>query len=123
MNDRMPDSANCTLIGITISPMKRVTVSCTQPPLATSADASDEKDQADGSLLSGFRSGPPSRPSSNAADFSLYTGDWLDQGETEIVQGPRRREISVSVFVLLVEFNRQRSKAIRILAGRRVTRF
>ena len=42
---------------------------------------------------------------------------------TEIVQQSRRRVISVSVFVLLLEFNRHRSKAIRILAGRRVTRF
>ena len=33
MNDRMPESANCTPIAITISPMKRVTVSCTKPPL------------------------------------------------------------------------------------------
>ena len=33
MNDRMPDSANCTPIAITISPMKRVTVACTKPPL------------------------------------------------------------------------------------------
>ena len=37
---------------------------------------------------------------------------------TEIVQGARSRVISVSVFVLLLEFNRHRSKAIRILAGR-----
>src|SRR5260370_42465025 len=31
--DRMPVSANSSPIAITISPMKRVTVSCTKPPL------------------------------------------------------------------------------------------
>jgi hypothetical protein len=73
--------------------------------IATSADASDEKDQADDSLLSGFRSGP---------------GDWLNQGGLKIVQWSRRRVISVSLFALWLEFNRHCTKGIRILAGRRV---
>jgi hypothetical protein len=60
---------------------------------------------------------------SNATDFSRYTGDWLNSRRTEIVQESHRRVISVSVFVLLLEFNRHRSKGIRILAGGRVTRF
>jgi hypothetical protein len=41
---------------------------------------------------------------------------------TEIVQGSRRGMISISFFVQLLGFNRQRSEAISILAGRRVTR-
>ncbi len=63
----MLDSANCILTAITISRMKRVTLAATT---ATSTDAGDEKDQADGSLLSGFRSGQPIRIGSKGATFS-----------------------------------------------------
>ena len=79
MNDRMPDSKLYSHRDNDQSHETRdrvVHVAAT----ATSTDASDEKDQADGSLLSGFRSGPPIRTSSNGADFSQYTGDWLNQG-------------------------------------------
>jgi hypothetical protein len=92
-------------------------------PTATSTDADDEKDQADGSLLSDFRSGQPIRTGSKGADFSRSTGDWLNQVGLKIVPRITRRVILVSVFVLLLEFNRYRSEGIRILAGRRVTRF
>jgi hypothetical protein len=46
---------------------------------------------------------------------------WLNQGGLKIVPRITRRVIFVSVFVLLLEFNRHRSEGIRILAGRGVT--
>ena len=66
--------------------------------------------------LSGFRSDPPSRTSSYAAE-SASTQEIGQIKRTEIVQQSRLRAISVSLFVLLLEFNRHRLKAIRILAG------
>jgi hypothetical protein len=53
------------------------------PTTAASTDVGDEKDQADGSLLSGFRSGQPIRIGSKGADFSRSTGDWLKSRRTE----------------------------------------
>ena len=77
MNDRMPDSAK--LYSHRDNDQSHETRDRVVH-VATTAASADEKNQADGSLLSDFRSGPPIRTSSNGADFSRYTGDWLNQG-------------------------------------------
>ena len=93
--------------------MKRVTLHAATT--ATSTDAGDEKDQADGSLLSGFRSGQPSRIGSKGQTLAGPQEIGSNQGGLKIVPRIARRVIFVSVFVLLLEFNRHRSKGIRIL--------